>query len=131
VTNVFDQWRVVTVPFPFADGPQTKYRPAAVLSGRSFNESGSTVMAMITSAQRSRWPGDVLLDHESAGLQKPRFLRLKLFTIDNRLIQTELGTISEKDIHRIVREFRRLLPCAARPTHDRRVRRTRAVATRP
>jgi len=76
-------------------------------------------MAMITSAQRSRWPGDVSLDHESAGLQKPCFVRLKIFTIDNRLIRAEIGTVSDKDVHRIVREFRLFLPCAAHHARDR------------
>ena len=116
MSNAFDRWRVVIVPFPFVDGPRVKNRPALVLSSRPFNESGSTVMAMITSARHSLWPGDVLLDHQAAGLPQPCMARLKIFTIDNRLILGALGRLIEKDIGRILRELRLYFPCVSRAT---------------
>lgn len=111
MTNAFDQWRVVVVPFPFADGPKVKNRPAVVLSSRAFNESGNTVMAMITSARHSLWPGDVALDHEAAGLPKPCVVRPKVFTIDNRLIRAALGALAPNDIDRVAHELRMYFPC--------------------
>ena len=81
---------VVIVPFPFTDGPKTKRRPALVVSPSDFNRaSGHAIMAMITAADRSSWPGDVPLDRDTSdqlGLTKPCIIRMKFFTIDNRLI---------------------------------------------
>jgi len=53
---------------------------------------------MITSAQHTQWPLDVsITDLESCGLQKPSLIRLKLFTLDNRLIYGTLGTLGAQD----------------------------------
>lgn len=48
-----DQWEVVIVPFPLSTQPGNKRRPALVLSKRAFNQHGSTVLAMITTARTS------------------------------------------------------------------------------
>lgn len=55
-------------------------------------------MAMITSARNVPWPCDVTItDLVSAGLKKASVIRMKLFTIDHRLILDHLGTLSKKD----------------------------------
>jgi mRNA interferase MazF len=54
-------------------------------------------MAMITTAQHSHWPGDVLLLPGATGLQKQCLLRMKLFTLDNRLIVKVVGKLSGKE----------------------------------
>jgi mRNA interferase MazF len=95
-----DPWDVVIVPFPFTDGPGTKQRPALVLSKRSFNVHGHTVLAMITSSAHNPWLGDTnLRDHAPAGLRTPCIVRLKLFTLDNRLILKSIGRLSSHDRH--------------------------------
>lgn len=91
---IFNRWDVVIVPFPFTDGPDSKRRPAVVLSPRVFNEHGHTVMAMITSAAQSKWPLDFAFDYHAAGLPKPCVVRMKLFTIDNRLILERIGSLA-------------------------------------
>jgi mRNA interferase MazF len=87
---VCDAGDVVIVPFPFTDGPETKRRPALVISPSDFNRaSGHAIMAMITAANRSNWPGDVPLDRDTSdqlGLQKACIIRMKFFTIDNCLV---------------------------------------------
>ena len=105
-----DQFDVAATPFPFADGPDVKLRPAVVLSTRAFNEFGMTVMAMVTSAKHSKMPGDVVLDYQAAGLPHPCMARLKIFSIDNRLIEEWLGEMAEKDRASLTRELRRFLP---------------------
>jgi len=94
---VCDAGDVVIVPFPFTDGPETKRRPALVISPSGFNRaSGHTIMAMITAADHSSWPGDVPLDREASdqlGLTKPCIIRMKFFTIDNRLIIRAVGPL--------------------------------------
>jgi len=95
---ICEQWDVVVVPFPFAERPGSKRRPALVLSRRAFHLSGHTVLAMITSAAHSPWPGDTAVtDYRAAGLHVACTVRLKLFTLDNRLILKTLGRLSPTD----------------------------------
>jgi mRNA interferase MazF len=90
---------VVVVPFPFADRAGEKRRPALVLSTSRLNRAGHTVMAMITTRGHKPWPGDHPIgDLQTAGLPRPCMVRLKLFTIDNRLIIRRIGHLAEADI---------------------------------
>jgi len=100
---------VAVVPFPFTDMAVAKPRPALVLSTQAANaESGSTIFAMITTAARSHWPTDVpLADTEPAGLRDASLVRLKLFTLDNRLVARKIGTLSPRDrqsVRKMLRE---------------------------
>ena len=72
----YEPWEVVVVPFPFTETEDRKRRPALVLSQRSFNEGGYTVLAMITTKSEPAWPGDsVIGDLGSAGLERPCIIR--------------------------------------------------------
>lgn len=94
---IFDPMNVVVVPFPFTDRRATKRRPALVLSTRRFNEHGQLILAMITSA-REKWPSDTAIrDWRQAGLVVPCRCRLKLFTLDQSLVQRRLGTLTDHD----------------------------------
>ena len=105
-----EAWDVVAVPFPFTDRPAQKRRPALVVSQKRFNRHGHSLMAMITSSSRP-WPGDSLLkDPHSAGLSVPCVVRLKLFTLDNRLIIRQIGRLSESDKKQVVFELKAILP---------------------
>ncbi len=90
---------VAIVPFPFTDTAAAKPRPALALSIREANEAnGATLFAMITTAQRSRWPSDIpLADGAGAGLSDASLVRLKLFTLDNRLVSRTIGKLSHRD----------------------------------
>jgi mRNA interferase MazF len=94
-----DAGEVAIVPFPFTDIAVAKPRPALVLSARETNEAnGATLFAMITTAQRSRWPSDIpLTDSSGAGLSGASLVRLKLFTLDNRLVSRAIGALSPRD----------------------------------
>ncbi len=106
-----DQWEVVIVPFPFSTHPGNKRRPALVLSRHAFNQHGSTVLAMITTAGHHPWPGDVrLTDLPAAGLSVPCLVRLKLFTIDNRLIVKKIGRLAAADRQGVRGELQTYLP---------------------
>jgi mRNA-degrading endonuclease toxin of MazEF toxin-antitoxin module len=105
------QWDTVIVPFPFSDQPGTKRRPALVISDRGFNVRGHTVLAMITTAGHRSWPGDTTLaDHKAAGLQMRCIVRLKLFTLDNRLLLKRIGGLSVEDQHQIRSQLTKYLP---------------------
>ena len=90
---------VVVVPFPFSDMPVAKARPAVVVSSAKMNEGGGeTVLAMVTTAAAGGRPGDTpLSDLVGAGLKTSCVMRLKLFTLDNRLISRRIGELSRDD----------------------------------
>ncbi len=93
-----DRWEVVVVPFPFSERPGAKRRPCVVLSSVLFNRSGHTVLAMVTTAAHRPWPGDVVVeDLEASGLPRACVVRLKIFTLDNRLLVRRLGRLGAAD----------------------------------
>ena len=108
----YEAYDVVVVPFPFTDRSTTKRRPALVLSDESvFNRRVShSVLAMITSARNSDWPLDVLIeDLDAAGLPSESVVRMKLFTLDDRLIVRKAGSLVEADRERVGTTLRQLI----------------------
>lgn len=106
----YEQFDVIVVPFPFTDRDATKRRPALVTSNTSFQEIGNSVCSMITTKSHSPWPGDTeLIDLDTAGLDHPSIVRLKLFTIDHRLIVKRIGELSEKDVDAVKDSFTEFL----------------------
>ena len=91
---------VVVVPFPFVDHPIVTLRPALVLSSQSFNgDEGQTLLAMITTAARSRWRSDCeITDLASAGLKTRSVVRLKVFTVENTRIARRIGRLAGVDL---------------------------------
>ena len=75
---------VVVVDFPFVEQPQSRKRPALVVSRDRFNsETGTAIVAMITREGAAPRRGDVLLgDVITAGLNKPSKVRMKLHTVE-------------------------------------------------
>ena len=109
----FDAFDVVVVPFPFTDKTTTKRRPALILSdAQAFNcQAGQAVMAMITSAKNSNWPLDIEIQNlDSAGLPSPSVIRMKLFTLDEKLIIRKAGKLARPDQEKIITALRQLLP---------------------
>ena len=105
---IYEAFDVVVVPFPFTDRATTKRRPALVLS---FNRPvGQAVMAMITSARNSDWPLDVEIeDLDAAGLPAPSIVRMKLFTLDEKLVLRKAGALAGADRGRVSSALRKLL----------------------
>ena len=109
----FEALDVVVVPFPFTDKLTTKRRPALVLSkAKSFNQwIGHSVLAMITSANNSESPLDTEInDLAAAGLPAVSVVRMKLFTLDDRLIIRKAGELGDKDREAVTEALRQLLP---------------------
>ena len=95
----FEPYALVRVPFPFSDREAQKRRPAVVLTQPGFQRaSGHLLLAMVTSARQSQWPLDwPIQDPSAAGLSHPCMVRMKLFTLDERLILGALGSLSTPD----------------------------------
>jgi mRNA interferase MazF len=108
----FNCFEVVVVPFPFTDKARTKRRPALILSSaQAFNQpAGHSVMAMITSAKNAPWPLDVkITELTGAGLPAPSVVRMKLFTLDHRLVLSTIGMLSPEDQQAVRETLSRLL----------------------
>lgn len=90
---------VVRVPSSFTDRTAGKRRPALVLSTKDFNQqSGHSLLAMITSAVHTPWPCDHAIQSlQLAGLKSSCIVRMKPFTLDDRLILGKLGTLGPDD----------------------------------
>jgi mRNA interferase MazF len=99
---ICSQWDVVSVPFPFTDKPAAKKRPALVLSKTAFNRGGHTVLTMITTKGHRPWPGDSEIEeYSAAGLNLRCQVRLKIFTLDNRLLLKKIGRLSKNDSKKV------------------------------
>jgi mRNA interferase MazF len=102
---------VVVVPFPFTDRRGDKRRPALALSTEEFSaSSGHTLLAMITSAKNPPWPLDVPIDPRRSGLSAPSKVRMKLFTLDNRLILRAVGRLDGRDRDAVHQALESALP---------------------
>lgn len=100
---------IVIVPFPFIDKPVQKLRPALVLSNNPDGEYGNhLVLSMITSAKRSRWESDIILEEwQTAGLKAESIVRWKIFTIEDELIKEKRGDLSANDLKAVKEGFRK------------------------
>lgn len=107
----FERFDTVVVPFPFTDRRTTKRRPALLLSNPALAEaSDNVVLAMITSAKQSDWPGDTAIsDREAAGLPQPCKVRIKLFTLEQRLIEKRIGKLSSADRTAVAAALQRVI----------------------
>ena len=95
----YECFDMVVVPLPFVESAEKKRRPALVLSQNAFNQCGHSVLAMITTRRHPAWPGDTKISETNpAGLHLPCIVRLKLFTLDNRLIIRNIGRLSKTDM---------------------------------
>ena len=105
---ICEPYDVVAVPFPFTEKAGSKRRPALVLSQKEFNDgSAHAILAMITTQGHSPWPADTdVHDFKTAGLNVPCLVRLKLFTLDNRLILKRIGRLSAADGQRVMEHLR-------------------------
>jgi mRNA interferase MazF len=65
---------------------------------------------MITSAGHRRWPLDVpLAELAAAGLPAPSVVRMKLFTLDDRLVERRAGGLAPPDAAAVAAALGRLI----------------------
>ena len=108
----YKPFEVVVVPFPFTDRNADKRRPALILSDDiKFNKpSGHAVLAMITSQKNPDWQLDTTITGiRRSGLTAPSKVRMKLFTLDSRLIIKKIGTLTNRDKKAVGKALQSLL----------------------
>ncbi len=108
---ICERYDVAVIPFPFAEIPVLKRRPAIVVSGSAFNVANNwSTVAMITSSTVKDWPSDVSIqDLESAGLKVNCRIRWRLTTVPNDLIVRKLGKLGGLDKLACERQFANLI----------------------
>jgi mRNA interferase MazF len=79
-----------------------------------FNKpTGHAVLAMITSQKNTAWPLDSpIAGNRQAGLPASSKVRMKLFTLDHRLVIKKIGTLTNKDKQAVRKALGRLLALA-------------------
>ncbi|MEW5817504.1 MAG: type II toxin-antitoxin system PemK/MazF family toxin, partial [Spirochaetota bacterium] len=94
-----------------SDLPKSKRRKALVVSSAEFNlKNKNTILMMITSATRSTWYSDIeIKSWKYSGLKKPCVARMKLFTLDNRLIISKTGELIKKDRNNVQNAIKEIL----------------------
>lgn len=108
---ICDRWQVAVMPFPFMERVASKRRPALALSNRYFNfGNGHTIMAMITTAKSANWPSDYAIeDLATAGLRLACYVRWKVFTLPNELIERTIGELGDVDRETLTIQARTVL----------------------
>jgi mRNA interferase MazF len=72
--------------------------------------SGHVVLAVITSQKNPNWPLDTsITDKRKAGLKADSKVRLKLFTLDHRLIWNKIGQLASYDKKTVPQALEQLL----------------------
>ncbi|MGB0719990.1 MAG: type II toxin-antitoxin system PemK/MazF family toxin [Bdellovibrionales bacterium] len=98
---------IVLAPFRYSDRDFYKIRPAVIATSERYNVTHNHVIAvMITSAQDSQWPSDILITPDGGnGLEKPCYLRLKLNSFDVAVINRKIGVLSDGVYERLKAGF--------------------------
>lgn len=103
---------VILVKFPFTNLETTKKRPALILNTIAYSKNFSLItIAMITSRiEDPSIDGDYLLSKwKEAGLLHPSLVRMgKLATIENELIDKQLGELVKEDLVQLKKNFKKI-----------------------
>ena len=99
---VYHRGDVVLIPFPFTDLSSVKTRPVVVLSTDGYaNKTGNIIVAMITSVEYTSPYDCPISDWKSANLLAPSWVRVKIATLDPKLVRFQPGKLNERDIREI------------------------------
>lgn len=93
---------VVLIPFPFTDLSSFKTRPVVVLSTDEYvNKTGNIIVAMITSVEYTTPYDCPISDWKSANLLAPSWVRMKVATLDPKLVRYQPGKLQGNDLSEI------------------------------
>ena len=108
---IYERFDIIRVPFPFTDVHSTKKRPALVISNEDYQINyDHCILAMITSAKQSRWIDDIrITDIFATGLLSASIIRMKIFSIDAKLVISKLGALGDSDVDRVLKNLTKYL----------------------
>lgn len=98
----YRRWDIISVPFPFVEGYETKRRPALVVSSDEFHKSHNACFgAMITTARNMRNVRDddiEIGDWSKAGLPRACVIRLaRLTAFQGGMDARRIGTLGARE----------------------------------
>jgi mRNA interferase MazF len=65
---------------------------------------------MVTSSAQAPWPLDwAIRDLQPAGLKRPALVRMKLFSLDGRLLREPIGSLGERDRQGVTEHLKKLI----------------------
>ena len=97
---------VVLVPFPFTDLSAARVRPAVVVNSEEYGtRSSDLILAMVTSRPHTGPTDCGLEDWQEAGLVYPSWVRAKLATLADTLVQFSPGRLSARDVRSLDRRL--------------------------
>jgi len=101
---------IVLIPFPFTDLTGAKIRPAVVVSTMAYEkENGNITVAMITSVPHSTASDYEVKNWQLANLLAPSWVRMKLATIDPKLVRYKPGNLTDADLSEVDKRLRMAL----------------------
>lgn len=104
---MYQRGDIVLIPFPFTDLTAVKTRPAVVVSVEEFEkETGSVTVAMITSVVHETPFDSEIRQWKAANLLVPSWVRVKLATLDPRLVRYRPGRLTPSDLDEVDRKIR-------------------------
>jgi mRNA interferase MazF len=114
ISDKYQAYDVVVVPFPYSDRMAEKRRPALVVSGSALDEHGMLWVAMITSAENKRWSCDVnISDLEFAGLPSASVVRTaKIACIEPARVLRTAGSLNAATARKVAARLRTFLAAA-------------------
>jgi mRNA interferase MazF len=114
ISDKYQAYDVVVVPFPYSDRMAGKRRPALVVSGSALDEHGMLWVAMITSAENKRWSCDVnISDLEFAGLPSASVVRTaKIACIEAARVLRTAGSLNTATARKVAARLRTFLAAA-------------------
>jgi len=104
---MFKKGDVVLIPFPFTDLTSAKTRPAVIVSTGSYEkETGNFMVAMITSVPQSTSYDYEVKDWRTANLLAPSWVRIKIATINPKLVRYKPGSLANVDLIEVDKRIR-------------------------
>lgn len=88
-------------PFRSVIKPQTKKRPAVIISSDAYNNISSDIVIMAITSQTEKTIGIgecLIVGWQSAGLLKPSAIKPAISTIEQTLVLKKLGRFSQQDL---------------------------------
>jgi len=109
---IYNPGDIILINYPYTSARASKKRPAAIVSNADYNDIRNEFVAMPITSQMDRtdWPGDtVLFDWKKAGLLKPGIVKGVLFTLEEHIIDKQIGHLSVRDLQNIRLSLREIL----------------------
>lgn len=102
----YQQGDIVIVDFPFSEDDSSKTRPTVVVSTDEYHLGRSDLIVTAITSQSPPKPRPTdyeLQDWLAEGLDKPSWVRCKLYTVHRARVRSIVGRLTERDLQSVKR----------------------------